>query len=96
MLASDWSNSQVSPEECVSDLRLTFCNAMRYNDEGSEIYRHALALYFLTGQLYAKIAPQLTVPVQPTERGTVDDFVDVTAPRVLQQVQVRPLTVDWE
>lgn len=81
------NNFYVSPEECVSDLRLTFCNAMRYNHEDSEIYRHACALYMLTNKLYAKVAPQLVVPVQPFERGTVDDFVDVTSPRLLAQVE---------
>jgi hypothetical protein len=81
------NNYYVSPEECVSDLRLTFCNAMRYNDEGSEIHRHALALYFLTGELYNNIAGRLAVTVQPVEHGTVDDFVDVSQPRVKAQAQ---------
>ncbi len=80
-------NFYVSPEECVNDLRLIFCNAMRYNDEGSEIFQHACALYFMTGQLYNKSIGQLHVPVQPIERGTVDDFVDVNSQRIMSLVQ---------
>lgn len=42
----------VCPAEVINDVRLVFCNAMRFNDEGSEIFQHAAALYYVTATLW--------------------------------------------
>lgn len=78
----------VSPLEVVNDLRLVFCNSMRYNDEGSEVCDHALALYYMVGQLYAKNVGSMQGPFpEPFEQGTLDDFIDVNTPTAQSRIQ---------
>lgn len=42
----------VCPAEVLEDVRLVFCNAMRFNDESSEMYHYAAALFFVAGNLW--------------------------------------------
>jgi hypothetical protein len=97
----------VAPEEVINDLRMVFCDAMRFNDENSDLYQHAAALYYVTGTLWAKVtkkqkkkkkmlvlvltcpkklAPTLPAFPHPFERGTVDDYINLADPVVMERI----------
>lgn len=76
----------VCPAEVVNDIRLVFCNAMRFNDEGSEIYQHAAALYYVAGTLWNKLSGSLPPSQEPIEQGTLDDYINLSDPVVMERI----------